>query len=133
MVIAIIGIGLTVFLLNFGQARNQALLEDGQASIINALEIARSRAASGVGDTKHGIRINPDSIITFEGDTYSGGGETIELPPNLSTDKNAFDIIFDRISAKPSNVPTTIEITHSSGLIDPINIEVNEVGIISIP
>ena len=130
VVIAIISIVVGAAIMNFGQARNQALLEEGQSSIINVLELARNRAASGVGSTstKHGVRINSDRIIIFEGDNYPGIGPTttIMLPSGLSTDKSDFDIIFDRISGK-SSTGTTIVINNHNGT---TSVEVTESGLI---
>ena len=127
MVMAVIGIVVAIVVVNFGQTRNQTLLEEGQASIINALEIARNRAASGVGDTNHGVRIEPDKVIVFEGDSYTGTGQETLLSP-LSTDHIDSEITFERIRAIP-NGPITINITHGSGLTESVTL--NEKGVIS--
>ncbi len=128
VVIAIISIIATVVILNFGQTRNQALLEDGQASIISALELARSRAASGVGEARHGVRIEADRIIIFE--EGNPDEETISLSPALSIGAGSWgEIFFDRISAKTDLTDEkTIIIEHSSGQ---ETITISEQGVIS--
>jgi len=135
VVIAIISIVVGVAIMNFGQARSKALLEEGQASIIDVLELAKNRAASGVGNTvtNHGVRIESDKIIIFEGSDYITGNNkaTTTMPSSvLLGPSSGFDIIFGRISAT-SSTGTTIQITHPSGATTSVSVE--KTGLISTP
>ena len=61
IVIAIMGIMVLIASPMFNQTRNKIVLEGAQASLINSLEEARSRALTGVGediDEVHGIYID---------------------------------------------------------------------------
>jgi hypothetical protein len=102
-------------------------LEDAQASVINALEQARSQAATGVGTTSHGVCINAqgNKIIAFKGNdcTLAGGaGEEIPLPPHISVTSSADKIIFNRLSAT-STTDATITIEHTiSGITTTVSV-----------
>lgn len=135
IVIAIISLVVGLAITNFGQARNRALLEESQASIVNILELAKNRAASGAGDTatNHGVRIESDKIIIFEGSDYGTGNNkaTTTMPSAVFLGPlPGFDIIFGRISAT-SSTGTIIQITHPSGATTSVSIE--ETGLISTP
>jgi len=125
VIIVILGIMLSAVVLNFRQSRNRAVLEQGQASIINALELAKNRASSGVGEENHGVRIEQNEIIIFE-----GGNEESPIPLPLNISASDLEIIFERISARP-NMGTTINITHNSGLTE--SIIINESGVVLNP
>ena len=135
VVIAIIGIAATAAALNFGQARNQTLLEGGQASIINTLELAKSRAASGAASgtdlLKHGVRINEDIIVIFEGNDFDTAinKQEILLSP-IRADQNELDIVFERINAKLDQ-QISFEIAHPNNPTEEITITINESGVIS--
>jgi len=112
IVISIVGIVAAASFVMFDEARNKAVLQNAQASVINALEQARSRAATGVGTTTHGVCIKNNKIISFRGNvctTTAGVGEEISLPPNTSATSSA-DVIFNRLSAMSSaNATITLE------------------------
>lgn len=106
----------------FGETRNRTVLQDAQATVLYALEEARSRATTGVGNTGHGVHIEEKRIVTFEGSEYiKGNGDEIILPFSVSTNQSDLDIIFSRISAQ-SNINTTIILSHISGLTGTITI-----------
>ena len=129
-VISIMGICLAGATLNFSKQRTKALLDNGQASIFNALQKAQNQAISGVTGGKYGVHIEPGKVVIFEGNSYiPGSGEEIELSP-LTTDQNNLDIIFNRISGKPSS-GAIINISHPSSLTE--KIEITDSGVISAP
>lgn len=114
LVISILGlVGFTSFVYLNGE-RGKSILKEAQASLINALEIARSHSVSGMGsneDKKYGVRIDDDSIVIFEGTNEIS---KIFLPPGISTDSSGLEILFNRIKgniATSSNI--IINLFHS--------------------
>jgi prepilin-type N-terminal cleavage/methylation domain-containing protein len=131
--IGIFGIVVAASFAMFTGARSQAVLDDAQASLINALERARSRAATGVGTTTgfdHGVTINvPNQVTNFKSDgSVTTTEENITLPSNISIIGSDQEIIFNRLSAT-SSVSTTIMLEHTiSGTTSTVS--VTEDGII---
>ena len=111
------------------ETKTRTLLQDSQAAILYSLEQARNKAASGVGEGDHGVRIESDKIITFEGSEYTEGtGKETSLPSPISTDQTGTNIIFDRLEAKP-NTDKVITISHPDGKTKTLTI--TESGIIA--
>ena len=104
VVIAIVGLLAAMVLLTFGQAHREAALDSSYASVITALESARSRAMQGVGDGSGGqsVTISNDEITNAQ-------GTTIQLSPNVSIQQTG-TIEFERISGEASN-PLVITLT----------------------
>jgi len=125
IVIAIIGIIAGIQLTSFGDSRQGAELESSQAVVLHALETARQRAVFGVGDTSHGVQVNPQEVILFEDDPLTG--TVFPLSPNTLTDQSGTDIIFDRISGD-TPLGEIITITHDNG--DSETVEVYQDGFI---
>lgn len=129
----IVTVGIIAMLAVFGMAsfrnaKHNSALKNGEATVLHALERARSRAQSGFGDTKHGVLINTNEVISFEGDSYTGTGITYPLPTVVSTDQTGTEIVFSRISGTPSAgaVVTLTNILGETG-----EIEVNTNGSIN--
>lgn len=110
------------------RTRAETALDSSQASVLNALEQARSRAASGFSKNDQGVRIEKRKIIIFEGSYVPGSGREIDLPRPVFTDQAGREIIFTRLSGKPSSA-ATITIIHPEG--KETKIEINEEGSIS--
>ena len=134
IVISIVGIVAAASFAMFSENRNKAVLQNAQASVINALERARSRAATGVGTTTgviHGVIIDVAGrqIINFRND---GSGTTTDatttLPANISIIGSNQEITFNRLSATSSDATITIENTITG---DATTVSVTEDGIIS--
>ena len=95
--------------------RSEAILEEAEAIIIQAFGEAQNKAATGVGNTNHGVHIEGNKIISFEGDTYiPGTGEERILPQPISTNHPDTTIIFSRITAKP-DISIAIILSHING------------------
>jgi len=113
IVISIVGIVAAASFLMFSESRRQVVLDDAQASVVNALEEARSRAATGVGEASHGVYITNNKIYPCQGDPCATGTEFLELKPLVSASKTPNPlqpIIFNRLSATSSeNATITIE------------------------
>lgn len=106
-----------IFTINSG-TKNKALLDKAQANLLHALELARSQASSGAGTTNHGVHIESDKIIVFEGNEYiEGDGREIIFPSSISTDQTGLTIIFERIKALPEiATDAVIILEHLSGV-----------------
>jgi len=124
VVIAVIGVLASIQLASWGDSRQKAELESSQAVVFHALESAREKAVFGVSGTKHGVRINSDEVIVFEGDTFTGSGTVFPISPQTSTDHSGTDIIFNRISGDASS-GETITITHDNGDLEVIKMHEN--------
>lgn len=105
----------------FRGARSRAVLADAQASIMHAFEVARNRAATGVGTAPHGVHVEPDRIVSFEGAAYAGEGKELRLPFSVSTDQASTTVVFARLSAQP-NASTTITLLHNTGATSTVKI-----------
>jgi len=115
IVIAIFGIVGSAASVMFNGTRNRVSLEDAQASVINALERARSRAATGVGTEDHGVCIDGNKLIAFEGNSCPSPttDNSTDLAPNISvTNSPAVPVIFNRLSAT-SSADTTFTIENT--------------------
>ena len=109
-------------------SHSHAQLNEGQASVIRAFELARSRAASGSGSEDHGVHIEDDTLTIFEGPGYVAGmGEVIMLPASVTTDQASTTIVFKRLSAQASG-NADVEVSHTSG--ETSNVTVTEDGAI---
>jgi len=96
--ISMLALGLVV---SFAAAKKQVALDDVQASVTQALERARNRASSGVGNEDHGVYFAEDKIVVFEGSVYiEGEGEASTLPPLYSLAPADTAVIFSRLSAE---------------------------------
>ena len=117
VVISIFAIIATVASTNLNGKKQKIILEQAQASVVQAFEEARSKAATGFGEEKHGVHVEQTKVIVFEGDSYvPGTGNEIALPSSVLTDQTDMTIIFTRISAEPdTDKDEPIIITHTNG------------------
>jgi prepilin-type N-terminal cleavage/methylation domain-containing protein len=68
IVLSIVGILAGASMIGFRSSHNSANLKEAQASILNALEIARNRAVTGVGNGNHIVDIEGNiisSLVSF--------------------------------------------------------------------
>lgn len=120
--LAIFSIIITASVATFNETKNRTVLQDAQATVIHALEQARSRATNGVGNSKHGVHIEEKKVVSFEGDQYiAGNGDEKILPFAVSTNQSDLTIIFNRLSAQP-DTGATIILNHISGITETITI-----------
>jgi len=114
IVVAILSIVAYASLGSLGSARDRSSLQDAQASILHAFEAARSRAVTGIGMGDHGVHLEANRIVAFEGSAYTGAGNETLLPLFTSTNQVSSTIIFRRLSAHAS-ASTTVTITSPRG------------------
>lgn len=98
-VVAIISFTAGIGFVTLMSMKNRLVLDDAAADMVFALEQAQNRSATGFGTSGHGVRIESDRIIFFDGDSYvEGVGEEKKFPSIITTDKTDTNIIFKRIS-----------------------------------
>lgn len=114
VVVGIIALAATGVLGALRASQGRTQLAEGQASVLRAFELARSRAVTGLGSDDHGVHVAGDTLTIFEGETYTGGGQEIRLPAMVTTDQASTTIVYRRLSAGASS-GATIEISHAGG------------------
>ncbi|OHA52881.1 MAG: hypothetical protein A3A97_04250 [Candidatus Terrybacteria bacterium RIFCSPLOWO2_01_FULL_40_23] len=134
LVISIILVLSVTLITRFNGANSSNTLKDNQAKVINILEEARNRSASGADGTDHGIYIDTvaKKIILFTGPCISPCvGKTIDLSASISSLSVApvtDQIVFKRITAA-TEPATTITISNTSGA--NLQVTVNQNGTIT--
>jgi len=129
IVIALFAIGNFVDFSNIGRAS----LNKEEEKLVSVLQKARNRSMNNIGQSRHGVRIDPvdkTNFIIFQETPYLEN-EKIPRSENIEIDTssiNTTDIIFDQLSGQPNktgniilsdNNNTTRNITIlTSGLID---------------
>ena len=115
-VMAIISIVVGLPMVTMIQQRKQATLEEGQATVLNALATTRSRAIAGVGGLgvdSHVACVRSDEVSIYTltncpGDCSScSNGDTFPLPPGVTS--SVARIEFSRLSGDSS--ATTIDVS----------------------
>ncbi len=101
IVLAIFSLMAGAAALSLNGARNRVILDEAQATLISAFEKARSRAVTGVGTSSHGVYLEEDRIVFFEGSQYSGQGEVI--PFSVFIDASNSTVIFNRLSGNSTD------------------------------
>jgi len=127
LVISIILVLSVAAIIRFRGANSSNTLKDNQAKVINILEEARNRSASGADGTDHGIYIDTvaKKIILFTGPCISPCvGKTIDLSASISSLSVApvtDQIVFKRITAT-AEPATTITVTVKNAAGDDLQI-----------
>ncbi|GAG31606.1 unnamed protein product, partial [marine sediment metagenome] len=62
VVIGIFAVIATIASLNLSEKKKRTILEQAQATVVQAFEEARSKAATGFGEEKHGIHVEQTKI-----------------------------------------------------------------------
>jgi prepilin-type N-terminal cleavage/methylation domain-containing protein len=125
LVIAIIGILASAVFVSSQGSQQTAVLNGNVATVTAALEGARSKAMSGVGDAPQGVYIEGGAVTYFTG-TYdpATAGPTVTLSPSTQTNHTGTAIIFNKISGVP-NSSQVITLTHANGQSQTITVSSN--------
>lgn len=121
VVISIVSLVAIIPLVALQPSRDEFSLESGHSIVLQTLEKARNDAMAGVANLKHGVHIEQTAMTIFSGDTYTGIGTVIPLPPNVQTDQSGTDIIFDRVTGDTTS-DFTVTVSHTSGNTRSINV-----------
>lgn len=121
IVLAIIGLLITVVALPLNQFRNNQTLQNSTNSTIAVLNDARAKTLAGLDDSNYSIAIFSDKLVLFKGQTYSATDSTNEnyfFDPGITASWSLIGgsnvISFDRLEGSTSQ-PGTITIQLSSG------------------
>lgn len=134
MTLVAVGVGFSALYSQTAQVR--ADVNAQAATLSSHLRLAQSSAAAGEGGESHGIHLESDEYVLFDGSPYVSGDPdnvTIELPPTIHIQSIALngggnDIIFDPPQGETSthgsfelyseSIEKTLSITiHSIGII----------------
>jgi len=137
-VVALMGLFLVAPLVALRGVRAETALRDAEYSITNALERARSRAATGycesfmpIESCDHGVHIAPNFVEFFEGNPYSAG-TVINIPSSVNITATVdgaptvlpIDIYFERLTGATGSM-VTITITNALGVSKTITVDAN--------
>lgn len=117
MVIALIGILVSIVLSSFSKTREMQVLKDGVQDTLSSIDKARSETLSSLNSSSYGVHFQSDKVIIFKGTVYSSGdanNETISFttPANISNvtfggvSGTSGDLYFNRLSGSPSTTGT---------------------------
>ena len=103
-------IGLFLLLLSAGlviglDAISRSALINERDLVVLMLTGARTRALANVNETSHGVRIEADQVIVFEGAPPGTNARTIERNSAIEVSPPDVEIVFEPLTAKvgPSN------------------------------
>lgn len=116
IVIAIIGILLTITTFSFSQFRNARALTQSRDTVISVLSEARSRTLASVNGEQYGVHILSDRVVLFVGSTYDPLSTTNELfyyeSPvvlgSVSLNGGGSTIVFQKISGITNSYGTIV-------------------------
>jgi prepilin-type N-terminal cleavage/methylation domain-containing protein len=121
IVMAIMGIILTIAVMSFSSARAKKQLEITVDSISAKLEEAKANAVSGKGGVSYGMNFTSTSYTLFAGDTFNPNSETNSsstVPVDITITRNISGggdtIVFSRMTGTPQTTGDII-ITGTSG------------------
>ncbi len=135
VVLSMISIASGILVLSFFSAHNDSVMEEAKMLTVKALEGARNRATSGIGDDSHGIRITTDNRIKyFTGNTFNEANvfRVIKLPSRVDNDSGDIDFVFRRISGELISGTQLIKLKSEITEVELVEIEVSESGSINI-
>ena len=124
VVLAVLGIIISVVTPQFSKIRENQVLKSGVQDILSSLNKARSQTLASLNSLNYGVRFEADKIIIFKGAGFSPGvsdNEIIDIITPASITNVALgctppfpcDIYFNRLSGSPSTTGTvTISTTN---------------------
>lgn len=129
VVLAVLGIMVSIVLPQFSRMRENQVLKSGVQDILSSLDKARSQTLASLNSLNYGVRFEVDKIILFKTQAFDAravDNETINIitPATISnvvlgcTPPIPCDIYFNRLSGSPStNGTVTISTTNYSKII----------------
>jgi len=116
IVIAVLGIILSIVLPQFSKIKENQVLKNGVADVLSSINKARSQTLSSLNSSEYGVHFQSDRVIIFKGtsfDSGAGDNETINIisPATISTITilgGGEDIYFNRLSGTPSTTGSVV-------------------------
>lgn len=117
VIIAVIGILISVALPQFSKIKENQVLKNGVSDILSSIDKARSQTLASLNSSPYGVHFQSDRVIIFTGTTFSAGAsgnETISIVTPASITNVAIGgvsgttgtMYFNRLSGSPS--PSTV-------------------------
>ena len=114
-VMGLVGLFAVAAIISLSSMRSGILRRETHAQILSAYEQARSRAATGVDGSAHGVHVEADEIVLFSGAAYvPGDGDVYSVPGGISVGATEETVIFTKLSGAP-DVETVVTVSASSG------------------
>src|SRR3990167_10592241 len=82
VVLAVLGIIISVVIPQFSKTRENQVLKSGVQNILSAIDKARSQTLASLNSSQYGVRFEADKIIIFTGASFISGApenETIDI------------------------------------------------------
>lgn len=115
VVVAILGILLTIATPAFSKFRQRSILNVETEEIISIVNQARIFTMSSRGDKQYGVHFDADKVVLFEGGTYTVGASSnkqhifspvVTLSP-IVISGGGFNIVFERLTGATTQNGTT--------------------------
>ena len=128
VVLAVLGIIISVVTPQFSKIRENQVLKSGVQDVLSSLDKARSQTLASLNSSEYGVRFEADKIIIFKGAGFSSSSDNeiidIITPASITnvalgcTPPIPCDIFFNRLSGSPSKTGTiTVSTTSFSKII----------------
>ena len=126
VVLAVLGIIISVVMPQFSKIRENQVLKSGVQDILSSLDKARSQTLASLNSSEYGVHFQADEIVIFKGIDFSTRDTTkdeiinIVTPAVISSGTLAVpaNVYFNRLSGSPSTSGTvTISTTNYSKII----------------
>jgi prepilin-type N-terminal cleavage/methylation domain-containing protein len=138
VVIAVIGLLVSVVFPQFSKGRELQVLKSGVEDTLSSIDKARVETLSSLNSSSYGVHFQSNKVIIFTGTTFSAGASSNEIinivtPANISNvtlggvSSMSGDMYFNRLSGSPSLTGTVTISTHNYSKI----ITISGVGAVS--
>ena len=133
IVIAITIIVAVVTIPVYGNLQASSQLNETSSQLIQIIRMAQLRSMSRLNNNRHGVKIEPDSFVIYQGDSYATRNIAYDLVTNLddilslSSNLTGDEINFSLGLGKPNSFGT-ITLTH--GLKNTKQIVINSLGLV---
>lgn len=129
VVIAVVGIIVSVVIPQFAKTRENQVLKSGVQDILSSIDKARTQTLSSLNSSEYGVHFQSDKVIIFKGKVFPAGAsdnETISITTPASITNVTLggvsgisgDMYFNRLSGSPSTTGTiTISTANYSKII----------------
>lgn len=129
VVLAVLGIIISVVIPQFSKTRENQVLKSGVQDILSSIDKARSQTLASLNSSEYGVYFEPDQIVIFKSNAFNPDAEDNEIinivtPANISNvtlnlvSGTTGEIYFNRLSGSPSKTGTiTISTTNYSKII----------------
>ena len=139
VVLAVLGVLLSVVIWSFSSFRDSRLLENSIGDALSLIDEARMKTISSYNNMQHGVHFETSRVVLFKGTTFSESdldNKEVSIHPlieifNISLNNSSSDLVFQRINGKTDNYGSiVIRVKSNPSRAKQINI--NSTGIIDV-